>query len=67
MRSKVTKLGTTIWRLWLGLGLSVLGVLSAVLSRGSNLMLIFLALSVLMVLLGLVQFSLWSKLRGSWL
>ena len=66
MRSNMVKLGTATWRLWLGLGLGALGTLSAVLSIGSNMMLIFLALSVLMVLLGLVQFSLWSKLRRSW-
>jgi hypothetical protein len=67
MRSKMVKLATATWRLWLGLGLGALGTLSSVLSIGSNLMLIILALSVLMVLLGLVQFSLWSKHRRSWL
>ena len=66
MRSKIVRPGTATWRLWLGLGLGVLGTVSATLSIGSNLMLIFLALSVLMVLVGLVQFSLWSKLRCSW-
>jgi hypothetical protein len=64
---KMVKLGTATWRLWLGLGLGALGTLSAVLSIGSNMMLTVLALSVLMVLVGLVQFSLWSKLRRSWL
>lgn len=63
----MVKPGTATWRLWLGLGLVALGTLSAVLSIASNLMLIFLALSVLMVLAGLVQLSLWSKLRRSWL
>jgi hypothetical protein len=63
----MVKPGTATWRLWLGLGLVALGTLSAVLSIGRNLMLIFLALSVLMVLAGLVQFSLWSKLRRPWL
>jgi len=52
----MAKAGTATWRLWLGLGLGALGTLSAVLSIGSNLMLICLALSVLMALLGLVQF-----------
>jgi hypothetical protein len=67
MRSKMVKPGTATWRLWLGLGLAALGTLSAVLSIGSNLMLIFVALSVMMVLVGVAQFSLWSKLRRSWL
>jgi hypothetical protein len=67
MRSKMAKPSTARWRLWLGLGLGGLGILSAVLSTGSNMMLIFLALSVLMALVGLVQFSLWSTLRRSWL
>ena len=69
IRSKMAKLGTATWRLWLGLGLVALGTLSGVLSVciGSTMMLIFLALSVLMALVGLVQFSLWSKLRSSWL
>jgi len=69
MRSNMAKLGTATWRLWLGVVLVALGTLSGVLSIsiGSTMMLIFLALSVLAALVGLVQFSLWSKLRGSWL
>jgi len=69
MRSNMAKLGTATWRLWLGVVLVALGTLTAVLSIsiGSTMMLIFLALSVLAALVGLVQFSLWSKLRGSWL
>jgi hypothetical protein len=69
MRSKMVKPGTATWRLWLGLGLGGLGILNAVLSLsiGSNWTLIFLALSFLMALVGLVQFSLWSTLRRSWL
>jgi len=63
MRSKMVKPGTATWRLWLALGLGALGTLSAVLSIGGNLMLISLALFVLMVLLGLVQFSFWSSLE----
>jgi hypothetical protein len=63
----MVKPGVATWRLWLALGLGVFGVLGAVLSIRSNMMLIFLALSVLMTLVGLVQFSLWSKLRQSWL
>jgi len=68
MRSKMAKRGTAAWRLWLGLGLVAFGTLRAVLSVsiGSTMMLIFLALSVLMTIVGLVQFSLWSKLRRSW-
>lgn len=65
MRSKMIKPGTATWKLWLALGLGVLGTLGAVLSIRSNLMLIFLALSALMALVGLVQFSLWSTLRRS--
>jgi hypothetical protein len=69
MRSKMVKLGTATWRPWLGLGLGGLGILNAVLSLsiGSNMMLILLALSVLMTAVGLVQLSLWSTLRQSWL
>jgi hypothetical protein len=69
MRSKIVKAVSATWRLWLALGLGVLGTLSAVLSFsiGSNTMFIFLALSVLITLVGLVQFSLWSTLRRSWL
>ena len=67
MRSKMAKPGTATWRLWLALGLSVLGTLTAVLGIFSNMMLMLLAVSVLIVLLGLVQVSLWSKVRRSWL
>jgi hypothetical protein len=69
MRSKMVKAVTATWRLWLAVGLGVLGTLSAVLSLsiGSNTMFLFLALSVLITLVGLVQFSLWSTLRRSWL
>ena len=67
MRSETVKPGTATWRLWLALGLGVFGALGAVLSIRSNMMLIFLALSVLIALVGLVQFSLWSTLRRSWL
>jgi hypothetical protein len=66
MRSKMVKAATATWRLWLTLGLGVLGTLSTVLSIRSDMMLIFLALSVLMALVGVVQFSLWSTLRRSW-
>lgn len=63
----MVKAGTATWRLWLALGLAVLGTLTAVLSLSivSNMMLIFLGLSVLMPLVGLVQFSVWSTLRRS--
>jgi len=69
VRSKMAKLGTSTWGLWLGVVLVALGSLTAVLSIsiGGTMMPIFLALSVLMTIVGLVQFSLWSKLRGSWL
>jgi hypothetical protein len=67
MRSKIVKPGTPTWRLWLALGLGILGTFSAVLSIGSDLMLIFLALSFLIAVVGLIQFSLWSRLRQSWL
>jgi uncharacterized membrane protein len=67
MRSKTTKPGTATWRLWLGLALACLGILNAVLGLRitSNMMLMSLALSVLMAVVGLIQFSLWSKLRRS--
>jgi hypothetical protein len=55
------------WRLWLGLGLGALGTVSAVLSIYSNFTLMFSAVSVLVVMMGLVQLSLWSMLRRSWL
>jgi hypothetical protein len=69
MRSKIETPGNATWRLWLGLSLAGLGILNAVLSLsiGGNMMLMFLALSVLMALVGLVQFSLWSAIRQSWL
>jgi hypothetical protein len=59
MRSKMVNAVTARWRLWLALGLGVLGTLSAVLSLsiGSNTMFIFLALSVPITLVILVQFS----------
>jgi hypothetical protein len=65
----MVKPGTATWRLWFGLGLGGLGILNAVLSLsiGSNWTLICLALSLLTGLVGLVQFSLWSTLRRSWL
>lgn len=65
----MVKASTATWRLWLGLGLGGLGILNAALglSIGSNVVPIFLAVSVLIALVGLVQFSLWSKLRQSWL
>jgi len=57
------------WRMWLGLGLGGLSGLNAVLALSicRNVMPIFLAVSVLIALVGLIQFSLWSKLRRSWL
>jgi len=65
LRSTIVKPGTAQWRLWLGLGLSALGTVITALSIGRNLM--FVALSVLLVMLGWVQLSLWSRLRRSWL
>jgi cytochrome c biogenesis protein ResB len=69
MRAKMVKPSADKWRLWLGLGLGGLAGLNAVLglSIAGNLMLIFLAVSALIALVGLIQFSLWSKLRRSWL
>ena len=67
MRSKIVKSGAATWRLLLGLGLSGLAMLSVVLSTLSGVMLMFAALSVLIALVGLVQLSLWSTLRRSWL
>ena len=67
MRSRIVKSGAATWRLWLGLGLSGLAMLSVVLSTVSSVMLMFPALSVLIALVGLVQLSLWSRLRLSWL
>jgi hypothetical protein len=67
MRSKIVKSGPVTWRLWLGLGLSGLAMFSVVLSTVSSVMLMFAALSFLIALVGLVQLSLWSTLRRSWL
>jgi hypothetical protein len=69
MRAKMVKPSADKWRLWLGLGLGGLASLNAVLalSIAGNVMLIFLAVSILMALVGLIQFSLWSKTRRSWL
>ncbi|MBZ5687552.1 MAG: hypothetical protein LAP86_21245 [Acidobacteriia bacterium] len=69
MRTKMVKPDADTWRLWLGLGLASLGALNAVLafSIGRNVMPTFLAVSVLMALVGLIQLSLWSKTRRSWL
>ena len=55
------------WRLWLGLTLEVLGILVAVLSIGSGIMLVGLALGVLTVIVGLIQVSSWSRVRRVWL
>ncbi|PYX78352.1 MAG: hypothetical protein DMG70_31975 [Acidobacteria bacterium] len=55
------------WRLWLGLSLSVFGVLIALLGLGMDMTLTFLALAVLTVSTGLIQLSLWSKRRQCWL
>jgi hypothetical protein len=68
-RSEIVQPATATWRLWLGLGLGAIGILNTVLSFSiaSNMMPVLLALSALMALAGLVQFSLWSKHRSSWL
>ncbi|HET7749461.1 MAG TPA: hypothetical protein VFK81_08785 [Terriglobales bacterium] len=43
------------WRLWLGLTVEVLGILVAVFSIGTGIMLVGLALGVLTVIVGLIQ------------
>lgn len=65
----MVKPGADTWRMWLGLGLGGLGGINAVLalSTGGNVMPIYLSVSVLIALGGLIQFSLWSKHRRSWL
>jgi len=65
----MVKPGADTRRPWLGLGLGGLGSFNAVLGVGigRNVMPIFLAVSVLIALVGLIQFSLWSKPRRSWL
>ena len=55
------------WRLWLGLILEVMGILVAVFSIGTDIMLVGLALGVLTVIVGLVQVSFWSRVRRVWL
>lgn len=67
IRSTVLKVGSATWRLWLGLGLCALAILIAAVSTPRSVMLMFLALSALVVLAGLVQLSLWARLRRSWL
>ena len=52
------------WRLWLGLILDVLGILVAVFSIGTGIMLVGLALGVLTVIVGLIQVSFWSRVRA---
>ena len=69
MKDKMVKRGADTWRMWLGLGLGGLGGITTVLalSIGRDGMPIFLAVSVLVALGGLIQLSLWSKTRRSWL
>jgi hypothetical protein len=55
------------WRLWLGLALSIVGVVMGLLSIRSDMMLPILASAVLVLLTGLIHFSLWSKVRHRWL
>lgn len=55
------------WRLWLALALSIVGVVMGLLSIRSDMMLPILAPAVLVLLTGLIQFSLWSKVRHHWL
>ncbi len=56
-----------VWRLWLGLGLIVTGILIGLFGLSDGLNLIVMALASLVVLVGLIQFSLWSRLRHCWL
>lgn len=55
------------WRLGLGLILEALGILVAVLSIGTGMTLMGLALGVLTVIVGLIQVSSWSRVRHVWL
>jgi hypothetical protein len=55
------------WRLPLGLSMSVFGILIALLGISIDMTLTFLALAVLTASTGLIQLSLWSKVRQSWL
>ena len=66
MRSEMVKLRAATWRLWFALGLGVVGSAGVAFSI-HNTVLIFLAVSVLIISFSLVQFSLWSKVRRSWL
>jgi len=63
----MVKTNCDTWRLWLGIGFGALGTVNAVLSIYSNFTLMFSAVSVLVVMMALVQLSLWSMLRRSWL
>jgi hypothetical protein len=66
MRSEMVRLRAATWRLWFALGLGVVGSVGVALSI-HNTKVIFLAVSVLIIFFGVVQFSLWSKVRRSWL
>jgi uncharacterized membrane protein HdeD (DUF308 family) len=55
------------WRLGLGLILEALGILIALSSIGTSVMLMGLALSVLTVIVGMIQVSFWSRVRHVWL
>lgn len=54
-----------VWRLRLGLSLSVFGTLIALLGIRIDMTMALLAIAVLTVFTGLVQLSLWSRLRKS--
>jgi hypothetical protein len=62
----MVKLRAAAWRLWSALGLGVVGSVGGALSI-RNTMLISMAVSVLIIFFSLVQFSLGSKVRRSWL
>jgi uncharacterized membrane protein HdeD (DUF308 family) len=55
------------WRLFVGLGLSVFAVFIALLGIGLGMTLTFLAFAVLILLTGVIELSLSSKLRHNWL
>lgn len=56
-----------VWRLRLGLSLSVFGAVIALVGIGTHMMLMFSAIAVLTVFTSFIQLSLWSRIRNTWL